>query len=101
MAEVLEAAFQKGCRFDSWSDYFDYGKWLQAFDETGVDLGFYAYRQRPFGEKWPWSHIDSRIREEYLQNEYQKALRAERTKDCRKGCNGCFDGESHAYYCGV
>jgi len=101
LADVLERAFRKGCRFDSWSDCFDYGRWLSAFEEAGVDLGFYAYRQRPLDEKWPWGHIDTRVREEYLQNEYKKALCAARTKDCRQGCNGCFDRESYANYCGV
>ena len=99
LAEVLEIAFQKGRRFDSWNDCFDYESWLAAFREAEVDPGFYAYRQRPLDEKWPWAHIDTRVKEEYLQNEYKKALCAERTKDCRKGCNGCFDRESYADYC--
>ncbi len=101
LAEVLEIAFQKGRRFDSWNDCFDYESWQKAFEEAGVDLAFYAYRQRPLDEKWPWGHIDTRVKEEYLQNEYKKALCAERTKDCRKGCNGCFDRESYADYCGI
>jgi len=101
MADVLEAAFRDGRRFDSWNDCFDYDSWERAFESCGVDKAFYAYRQRSFDEVWPWSHIDCRVREAYFQNEYKKALCAERTKDCRKGCNGCFDRESYENYCSV
>ena len=101
MADVLETAWRKGCRFDSWNDCFRYDLWLEAFEECGVDRAFYAYRQRPFSEKWPWSHIDMHVKEEYLQSEYKKATEARCTRDCRKGCNGCFNGESYANYCRI
>lgn len=101
MADVLEAAWRKGCRFDSWNDCFHYDLWLEAFAECGVDRAFYAYRQRDPSEKWPWSHIDMHVREEYLLSEYNKATVARCTRDCRKGCNGCFDGESYANYCRI
>ena len=101
MADVLEAAWRKGCRFDSWNDCFRYDLWLEAFEECGVDRAFYAYRQRDPSEKWPWSHIDMHVREEYLLSEYNKATAARCTRDCRKGCNGCFDGESYANYCRI
>ena len=101
MADVLEAAFKDGRRFDSWNDCFDYDSWQRAFETAGVDKAFYAYRQRSFDEVWPWSHIDSRVREGYFQSEYNRALQAQRTKDCRKGCNGCFDKVSYENYCAV
>ena len=99
MADVLERAFRLGCRFDSWNDCFRYDLWLQAYEDCGVVKGAYAYRQRELEEKWPWAHIDMHVREAYLKNEYLKALRGETTRDCRKGCNACFDRESIEKYC--
>lgn len=101
MADVLERAWQKGCRFEAWSECFRYDLWTEAFAECGVDKGFYAYRTRPLDEAWPWQHIDVRVRQEFFRREYEKALTGERTRDCRMGCNGCFDKESYANYCCV
>ena len=89
MADVLERAWRKGCRFDSWSDQFNYEAWLQAFEEAGVDPAFYAYRQKGLDEVLPWDHLDCGVSKEFLLREWHKAMRAERTQDCRKGCVGC------------
>ncbi|MDD5542973.1 MAG: TIGR03936 family radical SAM-associated protein [Acidobacteriia bacterium] len=40
LGRVLERAFQMGCRFDGWDDQFQYAKWLEAFEQEGID-----YRQ--------------------------------------------------------
>ena len=44
LGRVLEVAFRKGARLDAWSDYFDLGRWLEAFEECGLDPEFYACR---------------------------------------------------------
>ena len=89
MATVLELAWRKGCRFDSWSDQFQYDKWLEAFAEAGVDPFFYATRQKGLDEVLPWDHLDCGVSKNFLLREWHKAMRAERTQDCRKGCVGC------------
>ena len=71
MADVLERAWQKGCRFEAWSECFRYDLWTEAFAECGVDKGFYAYRARPLDEAWPWQHIDVRVRQEFFRREYE------------------------------
>ena len=88
-ADALERAWQLGCRFDGWSDQFRYDLWLKAFMETNVDPDFYAVRQRPLDEIFPWDHLDCGVTKQYLVREWEKAMRAERTQDCRKGCTGC------------
>ena len=57
LGRVLEAAFRKGARLDAWSDYFDLGRWLEAFEECGLDPEFYACRERSREEILPWSMI--------------------------------------------
>lgn len=89
MGQVLLRAFEKGCMLDGWTEYFKYDTWMEAFDECGIDPAFYAYRRREKDEILPWDFIDSGITKEFLWREKEKAERAETTKDCRKGCNGC------------
>ena len=89
MGQVLLRAFEKGCMLDGWSEQFKYDTWMEAFNECGVDPAFYAYRRRDKDEILPWDFIDSGVTKEYLWREKQKADRAETTRDCRKGCNGC------------
>ncbi|MGN1018891.1 MAG: TIGR03960 family B12-binding radical SAM protein [Aristaeellaceae bacterium] len=89
MGKVLLRAFEKGCMLDGWSEQFKYDTWMEAFDECGIDPAFYAYRRRDRDEILPWDFIDSGVTKAYLWREKQKADRAETTRDCRKGCNGC------------
>ena len=88
-ADALERAWELGCKFDGWSDQFKYDKWLQAFNEVGLDPDFYATRERAIDEVFPWDHIDCGVDKPFLIREYEKALKEECTHDCRKGCVGC------------
>ena len=89
MGQVLLSAFEKGCMLDGWTEYFKYDAWMDAFKECGIDPAFYAYRRREKDEILPWDFIDSGISKEFLWREKCKADRAEVTRDCRQGCNGC------------
>ena len=89
MADALERAWKLGCRFDGWSDQYRHDLWLRAFEETGLDPDFYALRERPLDELLPWDHLDAGVTKAFLRREWEKAQRAERTQDCRKGCVGC------------
>lgn len=89
LGKVLLRAFEKGCMLDGWSEQFKYDAWMEAFAETGVDPAFYAYRRRDRDELMPWDVIDSGISKAFLWREKEKAERAETTRDCRQGCNGC------------
>ena len=100
LADVLEQAYQRGCRFDSWSEHFKIAAWEEAFSACGVTMEDYATKERDMTQPLPWSHIDVLVTEEYLRNEYNKALSGTVTKDCRQGCNGCF-GKNYATYCGI
>lgn len=86
---VLKRAFEKGCILDAWNETFRYDLWTEAFQECGLDPAFYANRERSKDEVLPWDHIDCGITKRFLWHEKEKSERAETTKDCRKGCNGC------------
>ncbi len=87
---LLILAWEKGCRFDGWTDHFDADRWRRAMDEAGIDAEFFVTRPRELTEPLPWDHIDMRVTRQYLESEYRKALRREATGDCRWGeCMGC------------
>lgn len=100
LSRVLQSAYQKGCRFDSWDEHFSKNAWDEAFAECGVDPAAYAHRRRELDEPLPYDHIDMLVTKEYLKIEHARALNAAKTKDCRNGCNGCF-GDLYADYCKV
>ena len=88
-ADALEAAWRLGCRFDGWTDQFRFDLWMQAFEQTGVDPAFYANRRREKDELLPWAFIDAGVTQQYLWRERERAMSAQPTPDCRKGCQGC------------
>jgi radical SAM-linked protein len=89
-AGLLVTAYEKGCKFDGWSDKFNYRLWEESIAEAGIDPDFYLLRKRSLSEPLPWDHIDARISKEFLISELDKAIRAEVTADCRNGgCSSC------------
>lgn len=41
---------------DSWSEYFSFQRWMDAFARTGVDPDFYARRERKRGGNFTVEH---------------------------------------------
>ncbi|HOJ12051.1 MAG TPA: TIGR03960 family B12-binding radical SAM protein [Clostridiales bacterium] len=87
--EVLIKAWEKGCKFDGWGEHFNYSKWLEAFEECGVDPHFYANRKRSYDEVFPWDHIDIGVSKKFLINENKKAYEGQLTPNCRVDCSNC------------
>ncbi|MFC1979643.1 TIGR03960 family B12-binding radical SAM protein [Chloroflexota bacterium] len=83
LGKVIHRAWQLGCTFDAWGEHFNYGSWLQAFDEVGLEPGFYAHRERPLDELLPWAHIDTGVTTAFLKREYKRAIEDRETPDCR------------------
>ncbi len=89
MADVLEEAYLRGCRFDGWDEFFRYDTWMQAFADCGIRVEDVANRARPVDDALPWDHIDCGVTKQYLLREWEKAQAEKTTRDCRQGCNGC------------
>lgn len=90
LAKVILKAWEKGCKYDSWTEFFDYDRWMDAFEECGVDPDLYACRKRDEYEAEPWDHIDCGVNKDYLRKEWRLAQRGILTHDCRHlACNGC------------
>ncbi|NBH81787.1 TIGR03960 family B12-binding radical SAM protein [bacterium C-53] len=88
-AKVLLNAYKKGCLFDSWSEFFQYQKWLEAFREEGVSIDFYNTRERSEDEVFPWDFIDIGVTKSFLRREWQNAKTESVTPNCREKCSGC------------
>jgi radical SAM family uncharacterized protein len=90
IGRVIQRAWQLGCSFDAWSEYFNWENWRRAFDESGIDPAFYAQREHSLDELLPWSHVNVGVTPAYLKREFLRAQRCEETGDCRyEGCNVC------------
>lgn len=89
LCSVIQKAYQEGCIYDAWSEYFDYGKWLRILEESGIDYLFYTSRERKKEEILPWDFIDIGVTREFLWREYQKAGEETVTPNCRMSCSGC------------
>ena len=89
LGRVIESAFKKGCKFDSWNECFKPELWEEAFAENGLSPEFYAGRKREYSEINPWDHLDYGVTKRFLICENQRAHRAETTPNCREKCAGC------------
>ena len=92
VGKAIEAAYKLGAIFDGWSEFFSYDLWLKAFEESGVDPGFYAHRERAVEELLPWDFIDMGVSKKFLTREWKKAQDMQTTPNCREGCTGCGCG---------
>ena len=56
-ADVIEAAWKSGARFDLWDECFDYELWQKAFGKLGMDVEADAQKHFNTDEILPWEHL--------------------------------------------
>ena len=86
---AIRRAYEKGCLFDSWSEWFKNDLWLEAFAECGVDMDFYTTRARALDEIFPWDFIEIGVSRAFLEREWKRAQEGVVTANCRQSCSGC------------
>lgn len=89
IADVIYAAYKKGCLYDAWTEFFHYDRWMEAMEEQGLDYHFYTTRQRNLDEIFPWDFIDIGVTKEFLKREWNRAMEEKVTPNCREQCSGC------------
>ncbi|MCB9682069.1 MAG: TIGR03960 family B12-binding radical SAM protein [Alphaproteobacteria bacterium] len=88
-ADLLEAAFRKGCRFDAWGEHLRFDLWQEAIAETGYDV-VDALRERDPDERLPWDHLDVFIPKQWFREDWERAIELRHAPDCRhKRCHKC------------
>lgn len=88
LSKVIETAFNDGCKFDGWSEFFKYPLWELAFNKNGIDMEFYL-KDKSTEEILPWDFIDIGVTKNFLISEYKKAKENKTTGDCAKNCLNC------------
>jgi len=83
IADVIEAVWRAGARFDGWDEVFEIERWLAALAASGVDLAAYL-GTRPVTARLPWDHIDVGLEDGFLLGEYRKALKGRASPPCGK-----------------
>jgi radical SAM family uncharacterized protein/radical SAM-linked protein len=88
------AAYKSGQRLDGWTEWFDEGRWLAAFEECervhGVGLDWFAHRRRRLDEVLPWDRIDCGVTKPYLQKQLAAARNLAEVPDCvLEPCSVC------------
>ncbi|MDH4163129.1 MAG: TIGR03960 family B12-binding radical SAM protein [Nitrospirota bacterium] len=96
LGRVIEAAVDRGCRMDGWTECFSFPAWEETFKRCGIDLHQTAERKFSIEDPLPWDHVKPGVTREFLEKEYHKAVAAEATGNCREECThcglGCRDG---------
>ncbi len=87
--QVILKAYEMGCFYDAWSEYYKNEVWMQAFEECGINPDFYTVRERKDDEIFPWDFLDCGVSKEFLLREWHRAKEAVVTPNCRMQCQGC------------
>ncbi|MBE5781010.1 MAG: TIGR03960 family B12-binding radical SAM protein [Clostridiales bacterium] len=95
--KAIAIAHERGAMLDGWREWMDYDRWTTAIHDAGLDVAFYANRQRSEDEVLPYDHIDIYVNKSFLLRELHRAHRAEVTPYCQGNCQGC----GMMAYCGV
>lgn len=89
LCDVVERAWELGAKLDAWGDQFRFDAWTQAFEENGLDMDWYARRERSLDEILPWEHVSAGLKKEFLAQEYIHTYQGGVVDDCREHCFSC------------
>ena len=86
---MIEEIWRSGGFLESWSEGFSMDRWKTAADRTGIDMHFYANRERSVDEALPWDVIDVGVQKRHYVHEYEQAHKGLLSPDCRAQCSAC------------
>ncbi|MEZ4735159.1 MAG: TIGR03960 family B12-binding radical SAM protein [Caldilineaceae bacterium] len=89
MSDVIQRAWELGAKLEGWSEWFNFGAWQQAFAAFGLDMDWYARRERTVDEILPWEHISAGLKKHFLVQEYLHTYQGGVVDDCREHCFSC------------
>ncbi|HEX4352662.1 MAG TPA: TIGR03936 family radical SAM-associated protein, partial [Polyangiales bacterium] len=83
LADVIEGAYKRGARFDSWDEQLNLPAWQESIAEAGVDPQRFL-GTIPTTARLAWQHIDAGLAPDFLAREYRKALKNRLSPPCGK-----------------
>jgi radical SAM family uncharacterized protein/radical SAM-linked protein len=94
-ADLIEAAYRAGARFDGWDEHFDDDAWRVALESWPIDPADLR-REIPLEARLPWDHLAMGPSIGFLKREHRRALAARATPICFRPdpegglvCNHC------------
>lgn len=73
VGSVIETAWRRGARFDSWRDQHRPEIWQEALAEAGIDLGSMLHQTYPIETRFPWDVIGVRQGRGYLEQQQTRS----------------------------
>ena len=89
LSAAIAYAVEDGANLDAWDEFFDYERWVRAFEKAGVDPAFYTTRGFGIDEILPWDIIDAGVTKSFLLRERERAYNETTTPSCAEHCSGC------------
>lgn len=83
LGPVIERAYRRGARFDSWEDRLRLDLWQEALSREGI-LPETFLGTIPLTGRLPWDHFDVGLEDGFLAREYRKALANRLSPPCGK-----------------
>ncbi len=74
VAEVVELAWRRGARLDSWTEHLNPELWWQAVADCGLDAEQIIHRPSEIGDRLPWDHINVKKGRTYLEKEHDRSV---------------------------
>ena len=82
--DLIQKAYELGCRLDAWDEYIRWDLWQKAIEELGYDT---SPRSWDLEDELPWDSVSMNVSKAYLKREYEKASRHELTHICDSDCD--------------
>jgi radical SAM superfamily enzyme YgiQ (UPF0313 family) len=82
---LAETAYNQGCRLDAWAEHIQTDIWRKILSEN-IGTVEESIAKRNAGEKLPWSVIQSRVGEAYLDEECRRSEFSQTTVPCLTNC---------------
>lgn len=87
---MVLAAWKRGCRFDAWTNEFNYDAWVEAARDAGFELEDIACEEFDLDARLPWDHTSPGVDKGFLKREWLRAQKGITTDDCTfTSCTGC------------
>lgn len=91
--ELIERAYQKGCRLDAWDEHLKKELWREAIAEMDYDPEQFIFTEHSIDEPLPWDNVSMRVGKDFLKQEHLRAkdalLTTRCTADCDHKCGVC------------
>lgn len=88
LGQVIQLVWEKGARFDAWTEQFNFRHWESAFQETKLDPEQWIQSKNE-SDPLPWDHLTKGVKKEFLIRERDRSFHGNPSSDCQTSCQAC------------